>query len=112
MLADDEEESLRDDAWDEKYFSLILDLSEKNFSRYKSQAETLLKNKTFVVSIEGSEIRYEITPVGCRYYASENRNGEAWSGWTRMGWTKSTKRSRLPNFFASSEAGVLLGLSK
>jgi hypothetical protein len=112
MLADDEEESLRDDAWDEKYFSLILDLSEKNFSRYKSQAETLLKNKTFVVSIEGIEIRYEITTVGCRYYASENRNGEAWSGWTRMGWTKSTKRSRLPNFFASSEAGVLLGLSK
>jgi hypothetical protein len=110
MLADDEEESLRDDAWDEKYFSLILDLSEKNSSRYESQAETLLKNKTFVISVEGIEIRYEITPVGCRYSASENRHGEAWSGWTRMGWRKSTKRSRLPNFFASSEAGVLLEL--
>ena len=108
MLADDEEESLRDDAWDEKYFSLIFDLTENNLSRCESQAETLLKNKTFEISIEGVKIRYEITPIGCRYFASENRNGEAWSGWTRMGWKKSTKRSRLPNFFASSEAGVLL----
>ena len=108
MLADDEEESLRDDAWDEKYFSLIFDLTEKNSSRYESQAETLLKNKTFEISIEGVKIRYEITPIGCRYFASENANGVAGSGWSRMGWKKSTKRSRLPNFFASSEAGVLL----
>lgn len=104
------EESLRDDAWDEKYFSLILDLIEKNSSRYESQAVTLLNNKTFVISIEGVDIRYEITPIGCRYYASENRSGEVRSGWTRMGWKKSTKRKRLPDFFASSEAGVLLEL--
>lgn len=108
MSANDEEESLRDDAWDEKYFSLILDLSEKNISRYESQAETLLKNKTFVITFDGVEIRYEITPIGCRYYASENANGEVWSGWTRMGWKKSTKRNRLPFFFASTEAGVLI----
>jgi len=101
-------ESLRDDAWDEKYFSLILDLTEKNSSRYESQAETILKDKSFVISLEGVEIRYEITPLGCSYYASENLSGEAWSGWTRMGWRKSTKRNRLPDFFASSEAGVLL----
>ncbi len=103
-------ESLRDDAWDEKYFSLILDLTEKNSSRYESQAETILKNKSFVISLEGVEIRYEITPIGCRYYASKNANGVASSGWTRMGWKKSTKRNRLPDFFASSEAGVLLEL--
>ena len=108
MIPDKDNESLRDDAWDEKYFSLILDFLDKNASRYKSQAETLLKNKTFKVSIDGVEIRYEITPIGCRYFASENANGVAGSGWTRMGWKKSTKRSRLPDFFASSEAGVLL----
>jgi hypothetical protein len=108
MIPDDDNETLRDDAWDEKYFSMILDLSEKNYSRYESQAETLLKNKTFKISVEGVEIRYEITPIGCRYYASENANGVEVSGWTRMGWKKSTKRSRLPDFFASSEAGVLL----
>jgi hypothetical protein len=108
MIADDEEESLRDDARDEKYFSLILDLSEKNSSRYESQAETLLKNKTFVITFDGVEIRYEITPIGCSYYASENLNGEVWSGWTRMGWKKSRKRKRLPFFFASTEAGVLI----
>jgi hypothetical protein len=107
MIPDDEE-SLRDDAWDEKYFSLILDFLEKNASRYESQAEALLKNKTFEISIEGVKIRYEITPIGCRYFASENANGVAGSGWTRMGWRKSTKRSQLPDFFASSEAGVLL----
>lgn len=108
MIPDDDNESLRDDAWDEKYFSMILDLSEKNSARYESQAETLLKHKTFAITVEGVEIRYEITPIGCRYFASENANGVAGSGWTRMGWKKSTKRSRLPNFFASSEAGVLL----
>ena len=108
MIPDDDNESLRDDAWDEKYFLMILDLSAKNSSRYESQAETLLKNKTFEIAVEGVEIRYEITPIGCRYYASENVNGVAVSGWTRMGWKKSTKRSRLPDFFASSEAGVLL----
>ena len=108
MSADGEEESLRDDARDEKYFSLIFDLTEKNLSRYESQAETLLKNKSLVIAVEGVEIRYEITPIGCRYYASENLNGEVWSGWTRMGWKKSRKRKRLPDFFASSEAGVLL----
>lgn len=103
-------ESLRDDAWDEKYFSLILDLTKKNSSRYESQAETLLNNKSLVIEVEGVEIRYEITPIGCSYYASENLNGEVWSGWTRMGWKKSRKRKRLPDFFASSEAGVLLEL--
>ena len=108
MSPDDDNKSLRDDAWDEKYFSLIRDLAEKNSSRYESQAETLLKNKTFVISLEGVEIRYEITTLGCSYYASENLKGEAWSGWTRMGWKKSSKRNRLPNFFATSEAGVLL----
>jgi hypothetical protein len=112
MIPDDNEESLRDEAWDEKYFSLILDFLEKNASRYESQAETLLKNKTFEIYIEGVKVRYEITPIGCRYFASENANGVAGSGWSRMGWKKSTKRSRLPNFFASSEAGVLLGLSQ
>jgi hypothetical protein len=112
MIPNDEAESLRDDAWDDQCFSLILNLSEKNSSRYESQAESLLKHNTFVITVEGVEIRYEITPIGCRYSASENANGVALSGWTRMGWKKSTKRSRLPFFFASSEAGVLLGLSQ
>ena len=107
----DDDRSLRDEAWDENYFSLILELSEKNSSRYESQAETLLKNKTLVTFIEDVEIRYEITPLGCKYFSSENLNGEAWSGWTRMGWKKSTKRNRLPNFFASSEAGALINRS-
>ena len=108
MILDDNEESLRDDAWDEKYFSLILDFLEKNASRYENQAETLLKNKTFEVSIEGVKIRYEITPIGCHYFASENANGVAGSGWSRMGWRKSSKLRALPEFFASSEAGVRL----
>ena len=41
----DEEDSLRDEARDEEFFSLILELSEKNSSRYESQARVLLKKK-------------------------------------------------------------------
>lgn len=112
MFTNDEAESLRDDAWEEKYFSLILNLSEKNSSRYESQTKTLLKHKIFETSVEGVEIRYEITPIGCRFYASENAIGVARSGWTRMGWRNSSKLKALPNFFAKSEAGVLLDLSQ
>ncbi len=111
MSPNDDNQPVGDDAWDKKYFSLILDFLEKNSSRYESQSEILLKNRTFEIFFEGVVIRYEITPIGCRYFASENANGVAGSGWTRMGWRKSTKRSRLPDFFAKSEAGVLINES-
>jgi hypothetical protein len=108
MSSNRDPESLRDDAWDEKYFLLILELSEKNASRYESQAKLLLENKCFKYSLNGVDILYKLTPMGCRFYSSENANGVKESSWNRMGWTKSSKARALPFFFAKSEAGVLI----
>jgi hypothetical protein len=108
MSSNPDPESLRDDAWDKKYFLLILELSEKNASRYESQAKLLLVNKHFKYSLNGVDILYELTPTGCRYYTSENVKGVKGSSWNRMGWSKSSKARALPFFFAKSEAGVLI----
>ena len=110
MSYSDETESLENEAWDEKFFSLIYDLAKKNASRYENQARTLLKNKSLKVSVSGIEIRYKLTPIGCWYFASENLKGSSYKGWSRMGWRKSSKIKALPNFFAGSEAGVLMDL--
>lgn len=105
-------ESLRDDAWDEKYFLLILELSEKNASRYESQANLLLENKSFNYSLNGVDILYKLTPSGCSYFTSENAHGVKESFWSRMGWTKSSKARALPFFFAKSEASTLMKESR
>lgn len=110
MNSNNDEDSLRDDAWEENFFSLILELSEKNSSRYENQALTLLKNKTLEISFGGVSIKYRITPTGCWFYTSENVKGHSRRGWNRMGWRKSSKIKALPSFFAGSEAGVLLDL--
>ena len=41
-----ESDSLRDDAWDARYFGLILELEEENASRYESQTLRILKDKS------------------------------------------------------------------
>lgn len=108
MSSNPDPESLRDDAWDEKYFLLILELSEKNASRYESQANSLLENKCFEYSLNGVDILYKLTPTGCSYYTSDDAHGVKESSWSRMGWTKSSKARALPFFFAKSEASVLI----
>lgn len=112
MNSINDNEAIGDEAWDAKFFTLILDLSEKNSSRYESQAKILLRNKSLKVTVSGIEIRYKLTPVGCWYFASENAKGSSNQGWSRMGWRKSSKIKALPNFFAGSEAGVLIELSE
>lgn len=108
MNPKDDAAKLSEDGWDELYFGLIADLCEKHAARYQSQTQTLLKNKGFKVSVAGVDIKYKLSPLGCWFYTSENIDGHTGSGWTRMGWKKSVKRKRLPNFFAKSEAVVLL----
>lgn len=108
MSSNPNPESLRDDAWDKKYFLLILELSEKNASRYESQAKLLLENKFFEYSLNGVDILYKLTPTGCRYSTSGNAKGVKESSWNRMGWSKSSKARALPFFFAKSEAAVLI----
>ena len=48
-----EESSLSDKAGDDGYFGLILELEEKNASRYVKQAEDLLRNRTLEIKIAG-----------------------------------------------------------
>jgi hypothetical protein len=108
MSATEDQESFIDEVWEKKYFSLILDLSERNASRYESQAKSLLENKIIEVSINGIEISYKVTPLGCRFYTSQNADGIRMGSWHRMGWSKSSKLKALPNFFAKSEADVLI----
>lgn len=112
MSYDNEPESLEDEAWDEKFFTLIYDLAEKNASRYENQARVLLKNGTLKVSLEGIDIQYKITPIGCSSSSSRNFKGISSGSWRRMGWRKSSKLKALPMFFAGTEASVLLDLSE
>lgn len=112
MSYGDGTESLDDVTWDKKFFNLISYLFEKNASRYESQARTLLKNKTLKVSVDGIDIKYKITRIGCSSSASRNSKGYSSENWTKMGWRRSSKMKALPMFFAGSEAGVLLDLSE
>ena len=99
-----ENNSLRDDAWDARYFGLILELEEENSSRYESQTLRILKDKAFELSILNSKIKYQLTRTGCTFYIYDSRGFCTEACWTRMGWRKASKIRALPNFFAKSEA--------
>jgi hypothetical protein len=101
------EASFPDDAdWDAKYFGLIFELAEKNASRYELQTAQLLTLKSMEITVNGIHIKYKLERRGCSYSVSEDRFSK--KSWIRMGWGKSSKRRALPNFFAKSEADVLL----
>ena len=101
-----ENDSLRDDAWDDRYFGLILELEEIHSSRYESQALKLLEQKYLETSIDGVRIKYKLSPTGCSFFVGNDDSRIKHSSWRRMGWRKSSKMSALPNFFAASEADV------
>jgi len=102
--------SPEDDLWDAKYFGLILELTEKNASRYEVQTFQLLKEKFLEVETNGFVITYTIHRTGCSSSFAAPEGGHGRRSWVRMGWKKSSKIKALPNFFASSEANMLLGL--
>jgi hypothetical protein len=106
MTPNEDENSLRDDAWDARYFGLILELEERHSSRYESQALKLLKQKYFETSFEGVRIKYKLSPTGCSFFVGNDDSRIKHSSWKRMGWRKASKMSALPNFFATSEADV------
>jgi hypothetical protein len=99
-----ESDSLRDDAWDARYFGLILELEEENSSRYESQTLRILKDKSFELSILNSQIKYQLTRTGCTFHIYNSKGFCTETFWTRMGWRRASKIRALPNFFAKSEA--------
>ena len=104
MSPNTDEKSLRDDAWDARYFGLILELEEENASRYESQTLRILKDKSFELSILNSKIKYQLTRTGCSFHIYNSSGFCTNTFWTRMGWRKASKIRALPNLFAKSEA--------
>lgn len=112
MSPNTDENSLRDDAWDARYFGLILELEEENSSRYVSQTLRILKNRSFELSIHNSKIKYQLTRTGCKFYIFDSSGFCTETFWTRMGWRKASKIRALPNFFAKSEADTQIDRTK
>lgn len=99
-----------DELWDAKFFGLILELAQKNVSRYEIQTSRLLKDKSLEVETNGVVITYLINRTGCSSSFVAKEGGPGQRSWARMGWKKSSKIEALPNFFAMSEAKVLMRL--
>ena len=108
MSQENESLSLRDQAWDANFFGLVLELSSKNYSRYQSQTELLLKEKSLELTIQGQRVLYELDRVGCKFSIVKGTNDLEKQSWSRIGWRKSEKKRALPRFFAKTEASLLL----
>lgn len=106
MESPDIKNSRHDSNWDLKYFNLILDLIDKNASRYEYQTSQLLVEKSIEIIINDIKIKYWLSRTGC-YYSFGN-DSFARENWSRIGWRKSQRRGALPSIFAKSEADLLL----
>lgn len=103
-------DSIRDTKWDQEYFNLILELEEKNASRYELQTSKLLVEKSLDTEVNGISVTYKLDRIGCSCFIHEDKDKNSQKNWARMGWGKSAKRKALPLFFAKSEADVLIDL--
>jgi hypothetical protein len=105
-------DSIGDSEWDQKYFSLILELEEKYASRYEMQASKLLVDKSLEILIQGISITYKLDRLGCSYSIRDEKNSNLQKGWSRIGWRKSARGKALTHLFAKSEADALIDLNQ
>lgn len=103
----EDSEPISDASWDAEFFGLILDLGEKNESRYQQQVEALIRDKFLELEIQGQVVRYELDRVGCAFLTLTNKTFER-RAWNRFGWRRTDKERGLPHFFAKTEAILLL----
>ena len=108
MSSSDESELIADRNWDDAYFSLIAELRTKNSQRYLEQAQRLLNKKSFELELGGYSIKYTLSRTGCWFEATNPAQGVEKSSWNRFGWGKKAKRRALPDFFAKTEADILM----
>lgn len=94
--------------WDQILFGLIDELLIKNQSVYEQLAIQLLDKKKLEISVNGFEIVFKLTPIGCSYSFRPNENKGGGNGWRRMGWSKKSKFLALPDYFAHAEAMTLI----
>lgn len=108
MSSSDENELIADQKWDKAYFTLIEELRTKNYQRYLEQTELLLTKNSIELELSGYTIKYKLNRKGCWFIADNSENGAGISSWNRFGWGKKSKRKALPDFFAKTEADILM----
>lgn len=99
---------MADQKWDDTYFSLIEEFRTRYASRYAEQARLLLRKKSIEVELSGYVIKYTLYRTGCWFEATNSDQGIGKSSWNRFGWGKKAKSEGLPNFFAKTEADILM----
>ena len=108
MSSSDESRLIADQKWDDAYFSLIIELRTKNSHRYLEQTELLLHKKSIELEISGNSVKYTLDRTGCCFDATNLDKGIEKRSWNRFGWGKKAKRKALPDFFAKTEANILM----
>lgn len=101
------DDSFPDLEWDAIYFALILELGEKNASRYEKQSEQILQEKTLTFEIGGVPVIYTLNRTGCWFETNNPVDRFQLKSWIRFGLGKSVKRRALPGFFAKTEADLM-----
>ncbi len=102
------EDNFDDEALDGQYFNLMHQFLIDYRDRYNQQTSQLLDSKIMTVEIQGSKLRFSLTPLGCSYSTIESDVNIKSEGWVRMGWRRASKRQALPRFFARAEASLIL----
>lgn len=107
-MTDGADRQLSDLGRDKAYFSLVNDLVIQHKSRYEQQAKRLLLDRQLTTTVNETPVKYKLEFRGCSFevYFEESKEYEQVS-WVRMGWRNSDKLSRLPLFFARTEAKLL-----
>ena len=100
--------NLENEEWDARYFGLINELAEKNASRYAEQTKLLLRKKSIEFELSGYIIKYTLDRTGCWFEATNSSQGVGKRSWNRFGWGKKAKGKGLPDFFAKTEADILM----
>jgi hypothetical protein len=108
MSSNDNSGLIADQEWDSSYFSLIIELRTKNSHRYLEQTELLLQEKSIELEIGGYSVKYALDRTGCWFDATNLDKGIGKRSWNRFGWGKKAKRKALPDFFARTEANILM----
>lgn len=91
------------------YFQFIYDLEVKNHSRYETQAELLLKNGEFSITINNLLLLYTLEDGGCSFRVSTDGGFNYCKlGRSSIGRRKHEKLKRLIEEFAESEARTIL----
>jgi|FLOH01.1.fsa_nt_gi hypothetical protein len=108
MSSSDESELIADQKWDDTYFSLIEEFRTRNASRYAEQTKLLLHKKSIELELSGYSVKYTLDRTGCWFDATNLDKGIGKRSWNRFGWGKKAKRKALPDFFAKTEANILM----